>query len=138
MSEIRENKELLQNSFQKIADLLVPCLPEDWRSLVIGHFYTSRNPLSNQVFFLKADEDYFDLLKYAWDTENTELEDAILDATDVLNEIHEHCAGQKDDWTEMTIVLMSDGPFHSHFEYDEIPEFSGDFLLEWKSRYLMN
>ena len=138
MSGIRENKALLQSSFQKIADLLVPHLPEDWHCLVIGQFYASESTLPSQVFFLKSADDYFDMLKYAWETKKTGLEDAILDTADVLQEIHEQCTAQKDDWSEMTLVLMSDGPFHAYFEYDEIPEFSGDFLLEWKSRYLMN
>ena len=138
MANIRENEQKLKACFQKIADALVPYLPNGWQQLVIGQFYAEDASEADQCFQLRCagDDDYFDLLKYSWDQENQELEDGLIDVTDVIEELHSHCKENLDNWTEMTLKIAVNGSFHVDFSYDPIPEFDGRFLLNWKSRAL--
>ena len=82
MSDIRENKQALNNLMQKIGNAVLPVLENGWKKVVIGYFIEISNVTHLQFFVLnKEEDDYSDLVKLSWDTER--YNDAIINIEDL-------------------------------------------------------
>lgn len=137
MSEIRENKEVLNHLFQELGQAIVPALPLHWERVVAGFFIEAESGITHfQLFFLegKAD-DYVDVVKESWDTDR--YDDAIVDSEDICRKMHTVCAEAGDDWSSMTFMVEKNGNYHTDFSYEAIDSYDMHYVLVWQSRYLI-
>ena len=135
MSDIRENKQALNNLMQKIGNAVLPVLENGWEKVVIGYFIEISNVTHLQFFVLNKDEDdYSDLVKLSWDTER--YDDAIINIEDLCKELHTLCKQVNDSWTSFSYILEGDGTYNVDYGYDDIESYDSRFIMEWQSKYL--
>ena len=135
MSDIRENKQALNNLMQKIGNAVLPVLENGWEKVVIGYFIEISNVTHLQFFVLNKDEDdYSDLVKLSWDTER--YDDAIINIEDLCKELHTLCKQVNDSWTSFSYILEGDGTYNADYGYDDIESYDSRFIMEWQSKYL--
>ena len=135
MSDIRENKQELNNIMQKIGNTILPVLDENWEKIVVGYFIEGNGVTHLQFFVLNTDaDDYSDLVKLSWDTDR--YDDAIVDLEDIFKELHTLCENVNDSWTTFTYVLEGDGSYNANYGYDAIESYDSRFIMDWQSKYL--
>lgn len=135
MSDIRENKQELNNIMQKIGNTILPVLDENWEKVVVGYFVEENGVTHLQFFMLNTDaDDYSDLVKLSWNIER--YDDAIIDLEDLCKELRILCGKVNDSWTSFTYVLEGDGSYNADYEYDAIDNYDSRFIMDWQSKYL--
>lgn len=135
MSDIRENKQDLNCMMQKIGNTILPVLDENWEKAVLGYFVEDNGVTHLQFFVLNTDaDDYSDLVKLSWDTE--QYDDAIVDLEGLCKELRILCEEVNDSWTSLTYVLERDGSYNADYEYDVIENYDSRFIMDWQSKYL--
>ena len=123
MSDIRENKQALNNLMQKIGNAVLPVLENGWEKVVIGYFIEISNVTHLQF-----------LVKLSWDTER--YDNAIINIEDLCKELHTLCKQVNDSWTSFSYILEGDGTYNADYGYDDIESYDSRFIMEWQSKYL--
>lgn len=135
MSNIRENKELLNKSLNNIGNTMISVLEEEWVKVVVGYFIEASDLEYMQFFVLyNGADDYIDITKLSWDMDK--YDDGLIKLEEMLKELHELCEKANDSWTSLTYVLEGDGSYKTHFGYDPIENYDGRFIMDWQSKYL--
>ena len=137
MSDIRENKQNLQNAIQALGNAAVSILPEDWERVVVGYFIVGEDRVTHLQFHMiaRSTGDYIDLMDASWDSD--ELDDAIIEVQRHCETIRKICSAANDRWTSMTFGMMADGSFNIDYEYDTIEKYDSAFIMNWQSKHLI-
>ena len=121
------NEKIYQAVFNKIA----PFLPDGWSKLVVYLEY-SENSYSFSFF-------YNDGKKYikCFDIPSVS-EEAIFSAFKEIDQIVslERNKISSDMWSNMTMVVSSDGSMHTDFDYTDLSSGTYQFKKAWKKKYL--
>lgn len=135
MTDIRENRQELNQLMQKIGNAILPVLDRSWEKVAIGYFIEASGVTHLQFYVLNAGaDDYADLIKQSWD--NDRYDDAIIDIEDLCKELHNLCVSVNDSWTSISYVLESDGSYNADYGYDVIENYDSRFIMDWQSKYL--
>lgn len=135
MSDIRENKQELNDLIQKIGNTILPVLDENWEKVVVGYFVETSGVTHLQFFVLNTDtDDYSDLVKLSWDTNRYDT--TIVNIEDLCKELRKLCVNVNDSWTCFSYVLEDDGSYNVDYGYDTIDNYNSRFIMDWQSKYL--
>lgn len=137
MSDIRENRQKLQELLADIGQTAVALAPKNWIRAVIGYFLEGEEEISHQQIHISSmdEEDYVDIMELAWDCD--EYDEAILDMGELCQALRKLCADAGDRWTGMTFTLTRNGAFHVDYSYEPIDTYDAAFIMGWQSQYLI-
>lgn len=135
MTETVQNNYDYSDACQKLGNIFVRVVDPKWVHIVAGFFVEAESEINHfQLFVLKSDaDDYEDITAASW--ENADYDDAILDAQRICAELYK-CKHGVMRWTSLTFLLERDGSYRIEFGYEPIISYSGQYLLDWQSRYL--
>ena len=117
--------------FQKIFDEIEKFLPQKWDKLVVYLEYLEG--AYSFSFFVKQGKDYVK----CYDIAEID-EDALMQAfknIDIVVNIERK--SEKENWTNMTMVVKPDGDMHTDFDFTDLSEGSYRYKKEWKAKYLI-
>lgn len=118
--------------YQEILNEIVPFVPQDWTKLVIYLEY-GENSYSFS-FYYKDNEKYIK----CYDIPNV-LDEQLMVAFSKIDKIvsPERKNIKENLWTNMTIVINSDGKMKADFDYTDLSNGSYKYKKEWKEKYLV-
>ena len=117
--------------FQKIFDEVDGFLPEKWNKLILYLEYMEG--AYSFSFYLKLGEAYVK----CYDLPDIE-EDAIMSAFSRIDKfVDKERKVSSESWTNMTMIVTSDGEMHADFDYTDLSEGSYKYKKDWKAKYLI-
>ena len=118
--------------YQKILDLTIGYVPEDFEKIV---FYIAYTDGGYEIkYYVKDNKQYIDC--YNIESVN---DDELVDLFDDIDKVisKERKKLDKDNvWSIMTLVISADGKFNAYFSYDDIVDNEVENFKKWKSKYL--
>lgn len=136
---IKENQNKMNQYFHDLAFHLNNALKENWYHVILGSFYYSiEEEMKNyQIYYQNhPGDDYRNLLEEFWEGTKDELREESLDeVTFLLQDIHDYCQENGDNWSAMTFDFYVNGDFHVDFKYDEISCFDDHYMNMWQADY---
>ena len=136
MSNIRENKQQLQQQIQALGNAAASALPDNWERVVVGFFLSGEKLVTHLQFHVMTttSDDYIDLMNASWDTDA--YDGAISEIQQICKKIRSICVAARDSWMSMTFCMMADGSFNIDYDYDAIERYDPAFIMMWQSQYL--
>lgn len=120
--------------FQKVFDLIQPCLPADWKKMVLYVGYTEG---SYSMKFYTSDENgnYTDCFSQKG-ANKVKLIQLFMSIDKVLAP-ERKTLEDKNRWSVMTMIVDSKGVMKSEFDYADIRENTIAYERSWKEKYIM-
>lgn len=135
MTETAQSNYDYSTACQKLGNVIVRAVDPKWVHIVAGFFVEAESDVNHfQLFVLNAGaDDYEDITAASWN--NADYDDTIIEAQTICAELYKDRHGIMR-WTSLTFLLERDGSYRIEFGYEPITSYSGQYLLDWQSRYL--
>ena len=122
---------MIDVSYQKIIDIIVPTIPENWEKVVCRIMYFGDS--CEIKYYVKDNSGYRD--SFALNLDNQVIIDTILMVEKEVRKVRENLSGDEL-WSLATIVFRSDGYFWADFNYEVDILENTDAMRAWKMKYL--
>ena len=117
--------------YQNIYDELDKYLVSEWEKMVVYLEYGKAS--YSFSFFVKINGKYIK----CYDLPGTSEDDLSKSFSKIDKIISEERTKNKEDWTNMTIIVEKSGQMHSEFDYTDLSDGAYKFKKEWKKKYLV-
>ena len=125
---------MIKISFQKIFDILSENVPDNWQKIVLYVEYGEESYLI-KYFVKNSTGKYLDC--YAFDfLDEKSLNEVFSDINNIITPARKN-ASPKDLWYVMTMIVDDTGCFRTEYEYEDISEYSIEYYMKWKKKYLV-
>ena len=119
------DNKVYQNIFNEIERFL----PADWSQMIAYFEYWEAS--YSYEFYVKINEQFIKC--YALPNI---IEEELYSSFDAIDKIIAPTRSDNGDWTNMTMVVDSNGNMHTDFDYTDLTEGAYQYMKDWKAKYL--